>query len=91
MPSILLIQGAWWGLMAGLLIGVIRMALGMAYQGIDCGDTGEDTRPPVLAKVHYLHFAIILALCSLFVVMAVSLLTQPRKPEQVLLCMISEY
>ena len=69
--------------MAGLAVGITRMVLGMVYQGVDCGDTEEDTRPPVLAKVHYLHFAIILALCSLFVVMGISLVTQPRKPEQV--------
>lgn len=75
-------QGAWWGLMAGLAIGVTRMGLGFAYDTPICGIPGEDLRPDILVKVHYLHFAIILAVCSFIVVVAVSYLTPPRSKNQ---------
>lgn len=75
-------RGAWWGLMAGLAIGVARMGLGVAYSTPICGIPEEDNRPNVLSKVHYLHFAIILAVCSFIVVVAVSYLTPPRAKKQ---------
>jgi len=76
-------RGAWWGLMVGLGIGIIRMSLGFAYETPPaCGIEGEDTRPPVLADVHYLHFAMILGACSFIVVIAVSFLTPPRPPKK---------
>ena len=70
--------------MVGLFIGVIRMSLGLAYSNPPpCGIPGEDTRPAVLADVHYLHFAIILGACSLLVVIAVSYMTPPRPKKKV--------
>jgi sodium/glucose cotransporter 9 len=73
-------RGAWWGLMVGLLIGLTRMILAVSYSGQDsqCGVPGEDTRPDILSQVHYLHFAIILGVCTLIVVVAVSIMTPPR-------------
>ena len=69
--------------MAGLAIGVTRMGLGFSYSEPVCGIPGEDLRPDILTKVHYLHFAIILAVCTLIVVVAVSYLTPPRSKNQV--------
>jgi sodium/glucose cotransporter 9 len=75
-------QGAWWGLMAGLVVGVSRMAIHFSYPSPKCGGTDPDTRPPVFADVHYLHFAIISFVITLIVVIAVSLITTPRKQNQ---------
>ena len=83
MIAYLLFQGAWWGLMIGLIIGVIRMGIAVSYSSPVCGIPGEDTRPDILTKVHYLHFAIILGVCSAIVVVAVSIMTPPRPDSKV--------
>ncbi|XP_031671728.1 LOW QUALITY PROTEIN: sodium/glucose cotransporter 5-like [Oncorhynchus kisutch] len=74
-------QGAFWGLMVGLVVGVCRMVLEFAFPPPRCGI--QDTPPSVLRSVHYLHFAIILCFLSAAVVMVISLLTPPPTEEQV--------
>lgn len=69
--------------MAGLVIGVTRMGLEFSYSVPSCGSGEQDLRPPVLYNVHYLNFAIILAACTFIVVVAISLVTQPRRDKQV--------
>uniref|UniRef100_K7G1G8 Sodium/mannose cotransporter SLC5A10 n=1 Tax=Pelodiscus sinensis TaxID=13735 RepID=K7G1G8_PELSI len=54
-------QGAFWGLMLGLALGLARMGLEFAYPSPRCGL--PDERPSVVKDVHYLHFAIVL--CAL--------------------------
>ncbi|KAK0140828.1 Sodium/glucose cotransporter 5 [Merluccius polli] len=66
-------QGAFWGLMVGLVVGLCRMVL-------ECGVV--DWAPSVLRSVHYLHFAILLCGLSAIVVVVISLLTPPPTPEQ---------
>ncbi|XP_072024832.1 sodium/glucose cotransporter 4-like [Amphiura filiformis] len=71
-------KGAFWGLMAGLFVGMIRMILDFAYVAPLCGEI--DNRPAGIIKilsVHYLHFGIILFLLSCIVTTIVSLLTKP--------------
>lgn len=68
--------------MAGLVTGVARMGVHFAYPTPTCGDA-EDPRPEILTKVHYLHFAIILAAVTFLVTVCVSALTEPRKEKQV--------
>ena len=46
-----LFQGAWWGLMAGLLTGIIRIALGIAYPAPSCGPNVVDDRPGECASL----------------------------------------
>ncbi|XP_064646735.1 sodium/mannose cotransporter SLC5A10-like [Lineus longissimus] len=72
-------KGAFWSLMVGLVAGVIRMVLDFVYPEPSCGF--PDTRPYVLAKVHYLYFALILTGICLMVIIPVSLLTAPL-PEK---------
>uniref|UniRef100_A0A8K9V082 Sodium/mannose cotransporter SLC5A10 n=1 Tax=Oncorhynchus mykiss TaxID=8022 RepID=A0A8K9V082_ONCMY len=74
-------QGAFWGLMVGLVVGVCRMVLEFAFPPPRCGI--QDDAPSVLRSVHYLHFAIILCFLSAAVVMVISLLTPPPTEEQV--------
>uniref|UniRef100_A0A7N8XDI8 Sodium/mannose cotransporter SLC5A10 n=1 Tax=Mastacembelus armatus TaxID=205130 RepID=A0A7N8XDI8_9TELE len=74
-------QGAFWGLMVGLVVGVCRMVLEFAFPPARCGVV--DSAPAVLRSVHYLHFAILLCGLTAIVVTIVSLLTPPPSHEQV--------
>ncbi|KAM5262386.1 sodium/mannose cotransporter SLC5A10 isoform 2-T2 [Ctenodactylus gundi] len=72
-------QGAFWGLMAGLMVGATRLVLEFLHPAPPCGD--PDTRPAILRSLHYLHFAIALFVLTGAIVVAGSLLT-PR-PQQI--------
>ncbi|KAM4632299.1 sodium/mannose cotransporter SLC5A10 [Discoglossus pictus] len=74
-------QGAFWGLMVGLIVGLARMILEFVYPFPRCGI--PDIRPSVLKDVHYLHFAIILCALTMGVVVVISLLTEPPLQSQV--------
>ncbi|XP_028315080.1 sodium/glucose cotransporter 5 [Gouania willdenowi] len=74
-------QGAFWGLMVGLVVGVCRMVLEFAFPPPRCGV--EDSAPDLLRGVHYLHFAILLCGLTAIVVAIVSLLTPPPSHQQV--------
>lgn len=83
--SLSCLQGAFWGLIIGLVVGCIRMILDFIYPAPLCFE--EDDRPAVLKNVHYLYFSMLLSVITLVVVVVVSLATQKPKPEQVnLLC-----
>ncbi|XP_033750026.1 sodium/glucose cotransporter 4-like [Pecten maximus] len=72
-------SGAFWGLMVGLLVGLIRLGLDFGYGSPACGE--EEFRPSIIAKVHFLHFTIILFFISLFTTIIVSILTPPIHPQ----------
>ncbi|XP_063063726.1 sodium/mannose cotransporter SLC5A10-like [Engraulis encrasicolus] len=74
-------QGAFWGLMVGLAVGVSRMLLEFAFPPPRCGI--HDDAPSVLRSVHYLHFAILLWAITMAIIIGISLLTPPPPPEQV--------
>lgn len=66
--------GAFWSLMIGLLIGVLRMVLNIVYHEPSCGDL--DLRPTIL-KLHYMYFSIILFWFTIICAVIISLLTKP--------------
>ncbi|KAK2543671.1 Slc5a10 [Columba livia] len=68
-------QGAFWGLMVGLVLGMARMGLELAHPPPRCGV--PDLRPRVLADIHYLHFAVLLCTITGAIVVGGSLLTPP--------------
>ncbi|KAK1874802.1 Sodium/glucose cotransporter 4 [Dissostichus eleginoides] len=72
-------QGAFWGLMGGLLVGLVRMVLEFSFKAPACGQ--PDGRPALLAQVHYLHFALILLALTCLIMAAVSLATPPIPEE----------
>uniref|UniRef100_A0A8D2BBF3 Sodium/mannose cotransporter SLC5A10 n=1 Tax=Sciurus vulgaris TaxID=55149 RepID=A0A8D2BBF3_SCIVU len=74
-------QGAFWGLMAGLVLGGLRLVLEFLHPAPPCGD--PDTRPTILSSIHYLHFAIALFVLTTAVVTAGSLLTSPPQTVQI--------
>uniref|UniRef100_A0A8C2GHV8 Solute carrier family 5 member 9 n=1 Tax=Cyprinus carpio TaxID=7962 RepID=A0A8C2GHV8_CYPCA len=72
-------QGAFWGLMVGLVVGTVRMVMEFVYSTPSCGEA--DLRPALLKDVHYLYFALILLALTALIITAVSLCTAPI-PEQ---------
>uniref|UniRef100_A0A8C1C5Y8 Solute carrier family 5 member 9 n=1 Tax=Cyprinus carpio carpio TaxID=630221 RepID=A0A8C1C5Y8_CYPCA len=72
-------QGAFWGLMVGLVVGTVRMVMEFVYSTPSCGEA--DLRPALLKDVHYLYFALILLALTALIITAVSLCTAPT-PEQ---------
>ncbi|ESP00615.1 hypothetical protein LOTGIDRAFT_213032 [Lottia gigantea] len=77
-------QGAFWGLMVGLLVGVIRMALDFGYGAPRCGEA--EFRPDVISKIHFLHFTILLFVISLVATIVISLFTTPLDPDNIIRC-----
>nr|XP_020670284.1 sodium/glucose cotransporter 5 isoform X1 [Pogona vitticeps] len=74
-------QGAFWGLMVGLVVGLSRLALEFAHPAPSCGTA--DRRPSLVKDIHYLHFAILLCLLTVLVVVGISLLTRPPDESQI--------
>ncbi|CAL1288651.1 unnamed protein product [Larinioides sclopetarius] len=70
-------QGAFWGLMVGLIVGMIRFIWEFSYKVPSCASQLPDPRPAIISKVHYLHFGIILFIISCVVTIVVSYATQP--------------
>ncbi|KAG1655982.1 Sodium/myo-inositol cotransporter [Nymphon striatum] len=74
-------KGAFWGLIIGLIIGVIRMILDFTYRAPPCGQ--PDLRPSIVSQVHYMYFALILFWITIAIAAVISLLTDPPKPFQI--------
>ena len=76
--------GAFWGLMVGLVIGLIRFGLEFGYTIPPCGSS--EPKPPDwwyswVGNIHYLHFGIILFGISGIVSIIISLVTPPIPEE----------
>ncbi|XP_045390527.1 solute carrier family 5 member 4 isoform X2 [Lemur catta] len=68
-------QGAFWGLIVGLVMGLIRMIAEFAYGTGSC--LAASDCPMIFCGVHYLYFAIILFFGTILAVLGISLLTKP--------------
>ncbi|KAM5238300.1 solute carrier family 5 member 4-like [Ctenodactylus gundi] len=68
-------QGAFWGLMVGLVMGLIRMIAEFSYGTGSC--VSPSYCPKIICGVHYLYVAIIIFSVSILVILGVSLLTKP--------------
>lgn len=71
--------GAFWGLILGLVVGLVRMIMDFVYRAPNCGE--KDTRPALLKDVHYLYFAIFLFGFTAIVCIVISLFT-PAIPDE---------
>ncbi|XP_071800571.1 sodium/mannose cotransporter SLC5A10-like [Asterias amurensis] len=76
-------KGAFWGLVCGILLGVLRMVLDIIYPAPACGVL-DDTRPAFVANIHFLYYNCIVGAVSMSVTVVVSLLTKELPPEHVL-------
>ncbi|XP_074776985.1 sodium/glucose cotransporter 1 isoform X3 [Athene noctua] len=68
-------QGAFWGLMVGLLAGLSRMIAEFAYGTGNC--VNPSNCPFIICGIHYLYFAMILFGVTAIVILAVSFMTKP--------------
>ncbi|XP_066982566.1 sodium/mannose cotransporter SLC5A10-like isoform X1 [Macrobrachium rosenbergii] len=77
--------GAFWGLMFGLFVGMVRFVLEFAYTVPTCGSGLPDVRPELIkilvGNIHYTHFSIILWILTGIVTISISLMTTPIPPE----------
>jgi Na+/proline symporter len=73
-------QGAFWGLIGGLIIGLIRFIWEFSYAVPPCELSHTDQRPGAV-KFHFLYFAILLFVLTCLIAVTISLLTRPI-PEQ---------
>jgi len=77
----IMLQGAFWGLMIGLSMGVVRMLLDFLYPEPGCGEV--DYRPVVVSRIHYMYFALILFVITAVIVVIVSYAGKRPEPSQV--------
>ncbi|KAM9194425.1 LOW QUALITY PROTEIN: solute carrier family 5 member 4-like [Dugong dugon] len=77
-------QGAFWGLIIGLIIGLIRMIAEFAYGTGSC--LAASDCPKIICGVHCLYFAIILFFVSILVILGISLKTKPIPDVHLYLC-----
>ncbi|XP_035877238.1 sodium/glucose cotransporter 2 isoform X1 [Phyllostomus discolor] len=68
-------QGAFWGLIGGLLMGLARLIPEFSFGSGSC--VQPSMCPALLCGVHYLYFAIVLFVCSGLLTLVVSLCTAP--------------
>lgn len=74
--------GAFWSLIIGFIIGLVRMGLDFYYTEPACGEV--DTRPPIIAQLHYMYFAAILFWLTIFIAIGLSYVTPPPAPSQLI-------
>ena len=75
------VQGAFWALMIGLVVGVVRMSLDFVYREPACEQT--DHRPAFIAKWHYMYFAMFLFFLTGIIMVVLSFFGDPPTKEQV--------
>lgn len=68
-------------MIVGFIVGAIRMILDFTHLEPRCGE--EDTRPSIIAKVHYMYFALILFWITVITIVVISLFTKPMKEGNV--------
>lgn len=74
-------KGAFIGIVATHVIGVIRLILEIVYPVPHCGE--PDNRPVFLSKIHSFYFSQIMMLIQVILVLIISVLTQPRTKEEI--------
>ncbi|CAH1801772.1 unnamed protein product [Owenia fusiformis] len=73
-------KGAFWSLMIGFVVGLIRMIWQFSYGNPACGE--YNGTPDIIAKVHYLHFGIILFAITAVACIVISLVTDAPDDDQ---------
>ncbi|CAF0820278.1 unnamed protein product [Adineta steineri] len=69
-------EGAFWGLISGLFVGMVRFIWEYSYTTMPCQLEHLDKRPSII-RFNFLYFSILLFLISAIVTIVVSLLTKP--------------
>ena len=73
--------GAFWGLMIGFALGILRFVLEFGYFIPPCGSTIPDERPSFVKHfvddIHYLHYGALLFIATGMLTIIISLMTRP--------------
>ena len=81
------IQGAFFGLLFGFFVGMVRFVLEFGFREPPCGSGEEDARPEwikmAVGNVNFLHFSPISFVITGAAVYLVSQVTRPVREEQV--------
>lgn len=72
-------QGAFWGMLIGHTVGITRMILDFIYPSPNCGEV--DTRPGVVANIHFTYFSVLVLGISWIVCLFVSLVSKASSKE----------
>ncbi|XP_060225330.1 sodium/glucose cotransporter 1-like [Meriones unguiculatus] len=72
-------QGAFWGLILGSTIGIVRLLAEFFYGLSTC--EGDRNCPLFICGLHYLYFGFFLFLVTLLIILAISLATKPIPDE----------
>lgn len=80
-PACVCLQGAFWGLMGGLAIGLCRMVPEFWFGTGSCIFPSDC--PFIVCGIHYLHFGIILFICTSVLILMVSYCTPPIDDKHV--------
>lgn len=75
------VQGAFWGMVIGHSVGISRMVLDFIYPSPKCGE--QDTRPGVVANIHFTYFSVLVLGLSWVVCLFVSLFTKAPSKDGV--------
>lgn len=73
-------QGAFYGGMAGFVLGAVRLTLAFVYRAPECDQ--PDRRPRFIKDIHYMYVATALFWVTGLITVIVSLLTPPPAKEQ---------
>ena len=78
--------GAFWGLMLGFAVGILRFGLEFGYFKPSCGSGLKDERPDFVKHfvddIHYLHYGALLFLITGLTTVIISLMTEPIPEEK---------
>lgn len=74
--------GAFWAMMIGFALGILRMSMSFMYKEPSCGQH-LDERPWILKRVHYMYYAFFLFVTSMASAMLISHFTKPPAPFRV--------
>ncbi|CAH8526521.1 unnamed protein product [Dicrocoelium dendriticum] len=73
--------GAFWALMFGLVLGIVRLILSVVYNDPICGEV--DTRPWIVGQLHYMYFAFLSFASTFLVMVAVSFIGKRPDAAQI--------
>ncbi|KAK3590544.1 hypothetical protein CHS0354_015522 [Potamilus streckersoni] len=74
-------MGAFYGLIAGMVMGMVRFIWEYSYQVPSCMENKPDPRPAIIKNIHYLYYAVFLFFFTGLVAVVISLLTKPIEPR----------
>ena len=74
-------QGAFWGILIGQAVGIVRLILDFVYPSPSCDE--KDNRPVILSAMNFTYFSAMLLALSALLTVIISLCTAKPDPGKV--------